>query len=206
MKLYQNPLSIECRKVLATAYHLDLPLKIQTIDYRSDDLESAEFRKKNPNGMLPLLEDGSFYLWESNAIMQYLADKKGASDLYPADARTRADISRWQYWTLAHFGNACNALQFENLIKPRMQLGDPDRRLVTMVSADLQLIAGVLDRHLDGRDYIVGDAVTLADYAAASHLTFAEAAKLPLGRFRNITAWYERIEGLEPWKKSTPKV
>lgn len=69
MKLYVAKDSTSCRRVLATAYHLNLPLELQTIEFYSKHFDKQAFAAKSPNGMVPLLEDGDFVLWESIAIM-----------------------------------------------------------------------------------------------------------------------------------------
>lgn len=97
MKLYGFPPSPNTRKVQAVAAHIDVPLEFEFVDITKGKQRAPEFLAINPNGRTPVLVDGQFKLWESNAIMQYLAGTKKNS-LWPDDPRTRADISRWQFW------------------------------------------------------------------------------------------------------------
>ena len=90
------------RKVEAVIDHLGLEVEIVRHDFRGG-LRSPDYLALNPNAKVPTLVDGTFVLWESNAIMQYLADKVGSDSLFPRDPRTRADIVRWQCWELVHF-------------------------------------------------------------------------------------------------------
>jgi len=83
--------------------------------------------------MVPLLVDGAFRLWESNAIMQYLADKTGSDALFPRDPKKRADVVRWQFWEVAHFNKAFGLLAFETVAKPKLKLGATNDSLVEMV-------------------------------------------------------------------------
>src|SRR5258708_20182899 len=85
------------RKGEAVIDHLGLDVEIEYRDFLAGELRSPDFVALNPNAMVPALVDGSFRLWESNAIMQYLADKAGREELFPRDRQKRADIARWQF-------------------------------------------------------------------------------------------------------------
>jgi glutathione S-transferase len=177
MKLYGFPPSPNTRKVQAVAAHLDIPLEFEFVDLPKGATRRAEFLLLNPTGRTPVLVDGEFTLWESNAIMQYLASQK-SNTLWPEDARTRADIARWQFWQVA-LKQAEEAFHRE---------------------------APVLDGHLANRHYLVGDTVTLADFAVGSYLHYAVPAQFPLERYRNIRAWYERLEALPAWRNTAPSL
>jgi glutathione S-transferase len=205
MKLYQNAMSPPCRRVLATVYHLDLQIELQAIDFKSGELATPAFTKMNPNGSVPLLEDGSFYLWESTAIMQYLAEKKGNNELYPQDARARADIQRWTAWSMCHFGTATGTFVYENLFKKMFGIGEPDPAALKAGEENFHKYAKVLEQQLTGNNFVTGKNVTLADFTLASNLMYAEGGLIPLTNYPNIQAWYKRIDALDAWKKSAPK-
>src|SRR5689334_371466 len=103
MKLYFHPGSANARKARMAAALLNIDLDLQLVDVFAGAHKKPEYLAINPNGMVPTLDDGGFVLWESNAIAQYLASTKPNSDLFPSDIKTRADISRWQCWDLAHW-------------------------------------------------------------------------------------------------------
>src|SRR5215468_10093786 len=100
MKLYGFPLSPNTWKARAVAAHLGLPLELEIVDLTKP--RTPDYLAINPTGRTPTLVDGDFKLWESNAIMQYVASRS-ANALWPDNARTRADIARWQFWQLGHF-------------------------------------------------------------------------------------------------------
>lgn len=204
MKLYVNPMSPPCRRVMATMYHLNSPIELQNVDFQSKQLEAPEFRKMNPNGAIPLLSDGDFHLWESCAIMQYLCEQKGNTELWPADAQARADVNRWSYWTAYHLGPAAGTLVWENLVKKMMNMGAPDAAAVKEATEDFHKYAKVLDGQLAGKQWVTGKTMTLADFTVASAMMYADAAHLPWENYANIRAWYKRMEGTDAWKKSTP--
>jgi glutathione S-transferase len=205
MKLYYNPMSPNCRKVTALAHHINAPLELQIVDVMAGGADTPDYLKMNPNGMVPTLEDGALHLWESNAIMQYIADKTHATEVWPTDWKARADISRWQCWQLAHWGRACDLLLWENMFKKFMGQGEADASAVEEALSTFRGHATVLDHHLKGKHFIAGNHPTLADFSIASGLTFAGPAKIPYDRYTHLHAWYERIEKLDAWKKTAPK-
>src|SRR5205085_3268747 len=126
MKLYGFPPSPNTWKVRAVAAHLGLPLELQFVDLTKGQQRTPDYLALNPTGRTPTLVDGDFTLWESTAIMQYLAGRS-ANSLWPENARTRADITRWQCWGLAHWSaEACQPLTFQRLVKKILNLGPPD--------------------------------------------------------------------------------
>ncbi len=131
MKLYCFPPSPNTWKVRAVAAHLGLPLECEFVDLTKGGSHVPDYLALNPTGRTPTLVDGGFTLWESTAIMQYLASRK-PNALWPDDARIRADIMRWQSWQLAHWSKeGCEPLLFERLVKQILKLGPPDAAVVT---------------------------------------------------------------------------
>ena len=102
MKLYAFPPSPNSWKVRAVAAHLGVPLELEMVDLIKGGSHSPDYLAINPTGRTPALVDGDLKLWESTAIMQYIASQQPNS-LWPSDARAQADIARWQSWQLAHF-------------------------------------------------------------------------------------------------------
>ena len=141
---------------------------------------SRRARQLHPGGRVPVLEDGTFSLWESNAIMQYLCTRKIGQLLFPEEEKPRLDIARWQFWQTAHFEPSCAK-------------GATD---------EFRENARVLETHLKARRYLVGDAITLADFSIASCLQHWQLDAVPLEEFRNLREWYAHVESTEAWKKS----
>ncbi len=130
----------------------------------------------NPNGRVPALEDDGFKLWESHAIMCYLARKAG-SELWPTGEIEQIDIIRWLNWDTAHFSRHAGRLFFQRFVKPHFGLGGPDPAEVEEATGYFMAFAGVLEEHLKGRDTIAGDRLTVADFAVASVLPYAKEAE-----------------------------
>ena len=204
MKLYAVIGSGNCRKVQATIKHLGLDVDIEYLDFFAGDLNTPEFLALNPNGRVPTLTDADFRLWESNAIMQYLADTVSGNALFPQDPQTRADIVRWQCWELAHFNNAFAMLAYETVLKPRFMQVEPDPPIVAYAQESLSQFAAILDGHLADRDYVVGNAVTLADYSVVNMEGFKDIIPFDWSGYPQVNAWYDRLRAVPHWAQTAP--
>lgn len=205
MKLYHFPPSPNSRRVLAVAYHLGLDPELIPIALAEGEHMQPEFIAMNPNHKIPVfVDDDGFTLWESTAIMQYLAKRESAQSLYPEDVKQQADVNRWLHWNLAHWSPACGIYVFEYLVKNFLNLGDPDPAELKRGEELFLRFAAVLDQHLEGRNWLVSEDITLADFAIASFLDHVEVAHMPVDDFKQIQRWYAGIEKLDAWKQSAP--
>jgi glutathione S-transferase len=203
MRLYYHPLSSNSRRVLLTAYHLGLDLALVAVDLSSGEHRTPEYLRLNPNGRVPLLADRGFHLWESHAIMQYLADRSPEQDIYPRDVSARADVNRWLFWSASHFAPAAGFIIRELVSKRILDGGAPDPREIARGEALLSAAALVLDSHLARKQWIAQGQLTLADFALAAPLMHRSAAQLPVTEFENLQAWFARVQSLDAWTKSS---
>jgi glutathione S-transferase len=204
MKLYGFAASPRTWKVRAVAAHLGIPLEYENLDATKGENRTPKYLALNPTGRTPTLIDGEFVLWESDAILQYLASRK-PNTLWPDDARTRADIMRWQNWQSAHWGSdACVPLLFQNLVKGIIGMGPPDAASVAKATEAFDKEAKVLDQHLAKREWLVGSEPTLADFTVGSYLFYADAAKLPVAAYGNLARWFDRLSALPCWAQTAP--
>lgn len=198
MKLYDFPFSPNSRKVRAVAYELGIPLDFVRVDLFEGAQRAPEFLARNPNGRVPVLEDGDFVLWESTAIMQYLAR---GSALVPTDPRGAAEMQRWIAWQLAHLGPAMSKVAFERLVKRALKRGEPDPARIAEGTAEFMAMATILDGALAGHEFVAGP-LTLADFALAAHVSLAGACELDLSRHRNVTAWLARMTARDSMRRA----
>jgi len=206
MKLYGFTASPNTWKVRALAGYLKLPLDYEFIDLTKGAQFAPDYLALNPTGRTPTLVDGTFTLWESCAIMQYIASKT-TTPLWPSDAKSRADITRWQCWELAHWGaQACGPLTFENLVKKFVNLGAPDQAAVAKATEAFNKEAKVLNAHLAKNKYLVNDTLTLADFTVAAPLFHAQGAGMPVAPYANVRAWFERVSSLPCWSETAPQM
>ena len=110
IELHVFPPSPRAFKVMAAANHLGIDHKLNFVDLRKGDQKAPAYVALNPNMRMPTLTDGDFVLWESNAILQYLAGMKPESGLLPRDERARLDVIRWQFWDRAHWVRPARSL------------------------------------------------------------------------------------------------
>jgi len=204
MQLYMNPLSPNVRRVRLTAAVLGISLDEKRLDFTKGEHKSPAYLALNPNGAVPTLVDGDFVLTESRAIMQYLASKKPASDLLPRDEQARAEVTRWQFWDASHFSPALGTLVFEKIIKPMMGMGAPDPLKIEEALTSFRRFGAVLAKRLDGKPFVVGDALTIADLTLACSLMYAKQTDAPLDELPNVQSWFSRVSALDAWKQTNP--
>ena len=203
MKLYSIHNSNNCRRVNATIQHLGL--EVDVAEQTMGDLKKPEYLALNPNGKVPTLVDGDLKLWESRAIMQYLASKK-ESTLWPNDAARRADIARWQFWEAAHLSRGTGAYAFENLFKKIFMKQEPDATALAAGEKEWRTFAPVLDAQLANRKWILGNDLTLADFSVGGCFSYAEPSGLPTSDYGHIKAWLSRLTEIPAWRNTAPKL
>ncbi|MBV9530446.1 MAG: glutathione S-transferase family protein [Bradyrhizobium sp.] len=202
MEIYADPITVNCRKVLAGLQLMNIDYTLKKVDYFQSEQKSPAYIAINPNAALPAMRDGDLTLWESNAILQYAADKNGKAAFYPSEPRTRADINRWLFWECAHWFPSCYVFLVENCVKPLLG-GAPDPATLEKEASNFHKLAGILDRRLAGSSWLCGNSPTIADIAVASPIHLHEWQQLPLDPHKNLTRWIiERVEQLPCWKNT----
>jgi glutathione S-transferase len=204
MRLHVFPPSPNAIAVLAGAYLLELPFEPVVVDLFKGEQKTPGFTALNPNQKMPVLEDGDFVLWESNAILQYLAAARSERGLWPSEPRRQADVARWQFWQTAHWGPACGTFVFERVVKRRAGLGPTNEAEVTRVTPEFHRLATVLDARLRDRPWVAGDALTVADVSLGAWMVYAEEAGYPLDEYRAIVRWYGALAALPGWRRALP--
>ena len=203
MKLYFDPITVNCRKVIAGLNLIGAGYDEEVLNYFAGEHKLPAFTAVNPNAELPALVDGDLRLWESNAILVYAAEKTGNAAVYPTDPKIRADITRWLLWESGKWFDACYVYLVENVVKPILD-DTPDAATLSAHAPSFHARAAVLEAALDGRDWLCDDHATIADIAVASPMHLHGAQKLPLENYPNIRAWMGRVEALPCWAKSDP--
>lgn len=205
MRLYRHPMSSCSRRAVMTVLELGLRDRVEfvTIDLATGVQRQVAHLARNPNGRVPVLEDDGFVLWESHAIMQYLAEGTPGQTLFPAERHARADVSRWMFWHSHHFAGGIATLNRERMIKRFLGQGEPDPVEVARGEALVRQFGAILDAHLAGKDWVAQGRLTLADLSIASDLATMDAAKLPLGDFANLQAWFARISSRDSWRAAS---
>jgi glutathione S-transferase len=187
LKVWGRTTSINVQKVLWCLAETGTPY--ERIDAGLAFGKNTEdwYRKMNPNGLVPTIDDDGFVLWESNAIVRYLAAKYGAGSLCPADAEARADADRWMEWHSTSAWGTALRIAFFNLYRVAPEKRD-QKAVDAAIQQSIQYFT-LLDSHLAGRRFITGDALTMGD--------------IPMGcathRFLNMDFVRPSLPSLEAW-------
>ncbi len=202
MQLYYFE-TINPQKACAVAKYLNSPVEFVRIDLAKGQHKSPDYLAINPNGKVPALVDGEIRLWESNAIMCHLA-RNAKSDLWPIDPAKQIEVMKWLSWNSEHFTRHAGTLYFNYIIKPKFNLGAVDADAVAEATGFLRQFGGVLDEHLAGRTWLLGDHLTIADFAVSVTLPYAETIKLPFDSFTHIARWQQQLAELPGWSEPFP--
>ncbi|MEQ8402025.1 MAG: glutathione S-transferase family protein [Silicimonas sp.] len=202
MELYHWPMSHNARKARALAHHLGIDIDERALSMQDKDHKTTEYLAINPMGQVPAIRDEDYTVWQANAVLIYLAGLS-PNDLLGQSAREWGHITQWMLWQSVEFSRAVVPLHVENYFKRvRGQEADIDRRDAAMTR--LRELLAVLDAALDGRAWLVGDRLTVADFAVAGDFTHAVNAGFPLDDFPHVARWLGRIEALPAWADTAP--
>jgi glutathione S-transferase len=191
-------------RVLALAKHLQLDFQDVHLDLEKGELKSPEYAKLNPNLKAPTLVDGQLVLWESLAIMVYLANKAD-SDLWPtANFAEQIEILKWTSWSSSHWDSAVAPYYFEHIVKPTLAGLPPDRNELEGKFESLLRWAQVLNNNLEGKHFVTCDRLTIADFYMASMARYWMKSEMPLAEFTHITDWLKRLEDFPAWRDPWP--
>jgi glutathione S-transferase len=154
-------------------------------------LNTPEFRAMNPNTRVPVIDDDGTVVWESHAIVRYLAAKYGEDSLWPTDAAERSLSDRWMDWTLADLQPALIGGVFWGFFRtPENRRNWPAiRQAVARCATLLQLV----DRHLAGRSFLAGDSLTIGDITTGAQLYRYFEMEIDRPALPNVEAWYARL-------------
>lgn len=188
IKLYRNPKSGHCHRVELMMSFLELPYETVAVDMVNGAHKAPDFLKLNPFGKVPVIDDSGTILWDSNAILVYLAKRYGADTGWlPEDPVKASGVQRWL-----------------SIAAGEIAPGPAAARLVHVFGAKLDHEAAVARAHalftvmepiLNNSAYLAGDEITLADVAGYSYIAHAPEGGVSLEPYPAIRAWLERIEG-----------
>lgn len=202
MKIYADPITVNCRKVLAGLRLMDVPFERVHVDYFTGEQKSAKFKEINPNESMPAMVDGDFVLWESNAILAYAADKHGKSAFYPTELKARADINRWLLWESSAWFPSTYVYLVENCVKPLLK-AEPDPKVIEAQNANFHKLAGILDARLAKSEWLCGSSPTIADIVVAAPMHLHPYQQLPLAPHKNLVRWMtQKVEKLPSWDQT----
>ena len=201
-EIYADPISVNCRKVLAGLQLMGVDYTLKRVGFFEGEHKSAEYLALNPNATMPTMKDGDFILWESNTILQYAADRDKKHKFYPKDLQTRSDVNRWLAWESAQWFPSCYVYLVENCVKPVLGAA-PDPAILEGEAERFHRLAGILDARLKENTWLCGNSPTIADIVVAAPMHLHGEQKLPLAQHPHLLKWMtEGVEQLPSWKNT----
>jgi glutathione S-transferase len=188
MKLYEFAPTRSIR-VRWTLQELGVDFEAVTVNLMAGEHRRPDFLAVNPAGKLPVLVDGDFMLTESVAIVLYLAEKYAEKGLFPANLRQRAEVHRWLLFAATELEQPLWRISRHTALYPEDQRLPGD---VPLASMEFREMAAVLAKHMQGRQFVVGERVTVADFVVAYTLDWANEARL-LDGFPQLLEYVERM-------------
>lgn len=189
--LHEYSPSGNCYKVRLVAAHLGLPLERREYDILRGETRTRQFLESvNANGRIPVLQVGARFIPESNAACFYLAED---SALIPSDRFDRADMLRWMFFEQYSHEPNIATMRFWIAFVGKDRLNDAQR---SQIPAKREAGVGALalmDRHLAGRSFFVGDRISLADIALYAYTHVAEEGGFDLSPYSNLIAWMDAV-------------
>lgn len=197
LKIWGRTNSVNVKKALWCVEELGLPYERVDAGMQHGVVNTPAYRKMNPNGLVPTLEEDGFILWESHSIVRYLAARHGKGTLWPTDERTRAVANQWMDWAFSFQGAVRDA--FWNLI--RTPADKRDAAAIERSRAKSGDMAGILDAALAGRAYVAG-AFSMGDIPIGCEVQ--RWMRLPIERPKlpQLEAWFERLCARPAFRKN----
>ncbi len=200
--LYGNDFSSPSNKVRFLAYALDLEYEYHSVNMMVGEHRGPGHLKLHPAGKVPVLVDGDFILFESNAILRYLADKT-QSLFYPKILKERALVDQWLDFSSLHVATALNKVFINRAAYGVMKL-EKDERALQEGLALLDRFLPVLEAQLQKNNFLSGAEMSLADFALLSALDPAEIASIDLSSYPRLKNWQESLQAMPFYQKCYP--
>lgn len=190
LKIWGRKNSINVQKVVWCCAELDLPFERIDAGLAFGVNDTPEYKAMNPNGLVPTIDEDGFILWESHAIVRYLARRYGTGRLWPEEPRAAADADRWMEWYSTTLWLNVRPI-FHNLVRTPAE----KRNMAEVEDHRRKLAANfaLVDAHLADRDYLTGERFTIGDMpmAVAAYRWFNLSIERPAAP--NLERWYQRI-------------
>lgn len=202
MKLYHWPMSHNARKARALARYLGIDVEEIALSMQDMEHKADAFLAINPMGQVPAIKDDDYTVWEANAVLIYLA-AQSQNDLLGHSAREWGHITQWMTWQSVELSPVVVLLHIENYFKRARGIA-PDEAKRDAAMNRLRPLLAILDAKLGGDNYLIGNRLTVADFAVAGDFTHAANAGFPLSDFPNVARWLMGLEALPAWADTTP--
>jgi len=189
--------SVNVQKALWCCEEMDIAYRRIDAGGAFGVVNTPEYRKLNPNGLVPTIDDDGFVLWESNAVVRYLAGKHGGG-LWPVDPRTRAIADQWMDWQVSTFWPAIRPI-FMGLV--RTKEAERDLAAIETSRGKTAELLSIVDAHLESRQYLAGDAFTMGDIPMGCAVWRWMALPIERPRLPNLQRWSDALQARAAYRK-----
>ena len=198
LKIWGRTNSVNVKKVLWAADELGLKYERVDAGLHFGIVDTPEYKKLNPNSLVPTIDDDGLVLWESHSIVRYLAAKYGEGKLWPANPRARADVDRWMDWTFT-LQTGLGPV-FRGLVRTPPEKRDP--KAIEEGRKKAAELLSIPNAMLAGRQYLGGSELSMGDIPLGCHVQLW--MRLPIERptYPNLDAWFERLCARPAYKKN----
>ena len=199
MVLHGFPMSPNTRRALLALEEVGAEYRLEPVDLMTGAQKSEAYRKLNPTARVPTLVDGDVVLWESNAIVVYLAEKVPGRLFVGQTPTERGDVARWMFMNAAHLSPALARIFAHTIRLPEDQRIP---RIVEESRTEVDRGLGAIELHLtqSGREFL-GGPFGIADLSVAPSLGFAPMLGLSFDAYPSVAAWQSRVHARPSWKK-----
>tara|TARA_A200000113_G_scaffold214841_1_gene218588 strand:- start:1513 stop:2172 length:660 start_codon:yes stop_codon:yes gene_type:complete len=191
MKLYGMPLSSRVNRVRFLLNFLNKNIEFIYINLFEGETRSESYSKISDNLKVPCLEDGGYYLSESNSILRYLATKY-ESPLYPKELQEKCKVDQWLDFIAIHIDEPMNRLMFNKFIAPNVGV-HPSERSIKEATFMLNFHLPVIEQQLSKYRFIASDEMSIADLCLLAVVDTFELLELKMDDYPCLNAWKERL-------------
>ncbi len=191
LKVWGRATSINVQKVMWTLAELGLPHERIDIGGHFGKLDTPEFIRMNPNKRIPLLDDDGFLLWESNAIVRYLAETYGRGSLAPAGRLSFARADQWSDWAITTLYHDLILTCFVGMILKAK--AERDAAGIAAAARRIGANLAILDAQLEGKAFLLGDTFSFADVLVGTYMFRYFNLGIERPRLPNVQSWYQRL-------------
>lgn len=192
-------------KTLYVLEELGVDYEFCYVNLLKGENRSDSFQKMTPVGKVPVLEHDGEFLFESGVICRYVSSVE-KSPLYPANQLQRARVDQWMTYFTCHPGRWLSRIFFEQVIKPKANLGEPDAAACEEAVKLAHQQFRIVDDWLEHTDWLANDALSIADPFALAYVEQVRAIDFPLGGYSRVEAWFERLEALDSTARARAQV
>lgn len=188
IKLYDAEISGNCYKIRLILSLLKLEHELVPIDLKNGEQKSPAFLKLNPLGQVPVLTDGDVVIRDAQAILVYLARRYGGDDWLPSEPEQMGKVMQWLSTAANEISNSLAPLRQHYLLNKPVNL--------ELANKTAYQVLQILDEHLQQRDWLECNYLTIADLACFPYIALASDAKIDLKPYPRVIAWLNRIKQL----------